>query len=399
MIVEQTNFTATSPAAHSSDDRELLRHYVEHQSEMAFAELAHRHVGLAFGTALRLVGDRQLAQDVAQKVFIQLARKAWTIREGNALPGWIYRVTCGLAVSALRSEMRRREWEGAAMKESENNERSTVDWSSLAPLLDEAMRALKPAEQDAVVLRFFEGKSLREVGAALALSDDGAQKRVSRALEKLRGYFSRRGVVTTAAVLASTLGAHATTIAPSGLAHSVSGVALAAVGKVGWVGWLVRLCWTTPARWVAGVTAIFLFGIGGLWAAGWWQHQALPQVQSHLLTLVVKGAFVAGVPINQTWTGPGPDFNITAQIPNSLHKVTVSGTILPKRGGYQVAYNFEWMFPSTTQQSATQAGVTYQRLGTSSTALLQVDEPIIVWDSGGNKLTLTLSHPPAQKLQ
>jgi RNA polymerase sigma factor (sigma-70 family) len=210
------------------DDRSLLREYLERQSEQAFAELVARHVNLVYATALRVVGEAQTAQDVAQAVFIHLARKARRVRAGNALPGWLYRVTYRVAANALRTERRRREREIEALMRAELNSDSQRTWAALEPLLDEAVHRLSQTEQNAVVLRFFEGKSLREVGRALALSEDAVQKRISRAVEKLRTYFARRGLTASSAAIGAALLAHSAQTAPAGLAAGLANGSLAA---------------------------------------------------------------------------------------------------------------------------------------------------------------------------
>ena len=62
-------------------------------------------------------------------------------------------------------------------------------WTQIAPLLDGALEQLGQNDHDAVVLRFFEGRNFKEVGAALGASEDAAKKRVNRALEKLPDIF------------------------------------------------------------------------------------------------------------------------------------------------------------------------------------------------------------------
>jgi RNA polymerase sigma factor (sigma-70 family) len=213
------------------DDRELLRQYVEHQSETAFTELVARHLNLVYATALRVVGDPEMAQDVAQAVFIHLARKASTIREGNALPGWLYRATCGLAKDAIRGERRRRKRESEAVSQVEvdiDSQSWEATWEAIAPWLEEAMQQLDQREQDAVVLRFLENKALAEVGRALQISEDAAQKRVSRALERLRAHLVRRRMRVSATTLATTLTIAASHTAPAGLVTAVASAALAA---------------------------------------------------------------------------------------------------------------------------------------------------------------------------
>jgi RNA polymerase sigma factor (sigma-70 family) len=215
----------------SMNDAELLREYVEDQSDSAFAELVKRHVNLVYFTALRMVRQPALAEDIAQLVFVQLARKAPAIREGNALPGWLYRVTHCQAANALRADRSRRQHEAEAMMQAELEIETA--WESIESGLEEAMNTLNAAEQDLVVMRFFQERSWREVGDALALSEDTVQRRVGRALEKLRAHFVRRGVAVSASVLALTIAANAVQAAPAGLASTVAGASLAGAGAAG----------------------------------------------------------------------------------------------------------------------------------------------------------------------
>ncbi len=212
------------------DDRELLREYVTRQSEAAFAELVARHLPGVLATAQRLMREPQAAADVAQTVFIQLARKAWTIREGQVLTGWLYRATRNAAFNALRDEQRRQQRETHAMQDAEIQSSSEPRWADFAPLVDDAMRQLKRPEQDVVLLRFFEGKSYGEIGRLLNLDEKTAGQRAHRALEKMRLHFSSRGVTTTAVLLGSVLGAHGATALPAEMTARVAGTSLASAG-------------------------------------------------------------------------------------------------------------------------------------------------------------------------
>ena len=203
------------------NDLELLQDYVRTRSDAAFAELVRRHVDLVYSTAWRRAGESQMAQDIAQAVFIRLARKAASVRDGNALAGWLYRATCYEAASALRSEQRRRQRETEAMNRAELDTDAAPTWAAIQPVLDEAMQGLSRLDQDAVVLRFFEDKSLAEVGRLLGLTEEAARKRVSRALERLRAKFERQGVKVASAALASALAGHAIQAAPAGLAAAL----------------------------------------------------------------------------------------------------------------------------------------------------------------------------------
>jgi len=218
-----------------NDDAQLLRRYAEDGSESAFSEIVSRHIDLVYSAALRQVaGDTHLAQDVAQTVFADLARKARAVSRHGVLTGWLYQATRYAASKVVRTERRRatREKEAVAMQELS----SEANWDDLRPLLDEAMGSLGAKDRDAVLLRYFDRKELRAVGDALGTSEAAARKRVSRALERLRRYLTARGVSLSAGTLASALTGSAVQAAPAALAGTISaavfaGAAAAAAGS------------------------------------------------------------------------------------------------------------------------------------------------------------------------
>jgi RNA polymerase sigma factor (sigma-70 family) len=211
------------------DDRQLLGQYAREHSEPAFGELVRRHVDLVYAAALRIAGgDSHLAEDVTQTVFIDLARKAPSLPADVLLAGWLYRHASFTASKAVRTERRRKNREQTAMEMRELDEQTESSWKRIAPHLEESLNQLKAGDRDAIVLRFLKRQDFKAVGAALGVNEDAAQKRVSRALEKLRGVLSRRGIPVTGAALASVLAAQTVTAAPSGLAASVAAASLAA---------------------------------------------------------------------------------------------------------------------------------------------------------------------------
>ena len=177
-----------------TDDLELLRNYAAQGSDDAFRSVLERHVGLVYWAALRQVRDPHLAQEVTQAVFVVLARKAGSLRTGTVLVGWLFRTTRFVAARALRDEQlrQRREQEAAQMEPCSTA--ADASWDEIAPALDEALAHLGETDRHAVLLRFFEEKEFKEVGHVLGNSEEGARKRVSRALEKLRGFLVRRGI-------------------------------------------------------------------------------------------------------------------------------------------------------------------------------------------------------------
>ncbi len=209
-------------------DMELVDNYHRQLSEEAFAALVQRHVNLVFSVALRHVGVPAHAEEITQAVFIILARKAAGLRPDTVLEGWLYATTRLTSLSFLRGERRRQFREQEAYMQSTLQEsKDNSAWDQLSPLLDEAMSRLGKKDRDAVILRFFKDKNLREVAAALKVTEAAAQSRVHRALEKLQYYFNKRGVSSTAAIIAQELSANSSHAAPIGLAKTATALALA----------------------------------------------------------------------------------------------------------------------------------------------------------------------------
>jgi RNA polymerase sigma factor (sigma-70 family) len=201
----------------------LLREYVERRSEAAFAELVRRHVDLVYSAAVRMVHDTHLAEDVTQRVFIALVQNARPLTERSVLSGWLHRTTQNLAANAVRSEVRRhaREKEAATMNELLASEPG-ADWQQIAPHLDEALGDLSDSDRDAICLRYFERKSAREMAQILSTSEEAAQKRVNRAVERLRDFFSKRSITVGASLLVVVISEKAVQAAPVGLGVTIS---------------------------------------------------------------------------------------------------------------------------------------------------------------------------------
>lgn len=211
-------------------DRQLMQEYIEHGADGAFGELVRRYADLVYSAAARQCGSADLAADIAQQVFIDLARKAPVVVasfKGSILP-WLYRATRYAAINLLREQRRRQSRENQIMQELHCENETAPEWEKIAPVLDEAIGALNATDREALLLRFFKSQDFRSIGATLGVSDDTAQKRVSRSLEKLREILARRGVSTTAAMLSMALATNAVQPAPLGLAAGWGAGALAA---------------------------------------------------------------------------------------------------------------------------------------------------------------------------
>ncbi len=219
-----------------NDDMTLLREYARNNSEAAFSELVSRHINLVYSVALRSVRDPHLAGEITQAVFIILARKADKLSRHNCV------ARLAMPHSALRERQCADHSTAAATPRTGGvyaiqtdsgtgfqpvSDAEAETWNEIAPLLDGAMGQLGQKDHDALVLRFFEGRNYREVGATLGTSEDAAKMRVNRALEKLRKFFTKRGISSTTAILAGAISANSVQAAPVTLAKSVTAVAIA----------------------------------------------------------------------------------------------------------------------------------------------------------------------------
>ncbi|MEI9864858.1 MAG: sigma-70 family RNA polymerase sigma factor [Limisphaerales bacterium] len=211
-------------------DSELLRQFARTNSEAAFAELVKRHVNLVYSAALRQMnGDEHLAKDVAQMVFTDLARKAASLAHREILTGWLYTSAHFAATKIIRGENRRRDREEKFMREPISENAPEAEWEKLQPVLDDAMHELKEADREAILLRYFENRQFIEVGAKLGLNENAARMRVERALGKLRGILTKRGIATATA-LASVISTNAVQLAPANLAATLATASIATVG-------------------------------------------------------------------------------------------------------------------------------------------------------------------------
>jgi uncharacterized protein (TIGR03435 family) len=209
------------------DDLALLREYATRQSETAFETIVARRVDFVYSAALRQVRDPHLAEEVTQAVFIILAQKAGKISDKTILAGWLFKTTRFAAFAQIRAAAKharqQKEWH---MQTELESARHDPLWEQMSPLLDQALASLGETDQQAVLLRFFENKSLAEIGDTLGTSEDTARKRVMRALEKLHRYFNKHGVSSTTTILAGVMSAHSVQAAPVGLVKTVSTVAI-----------------------------------------------------------------------------------------------------------------------------------------------------------------------------
>lgn len=213
-------------------DVELLQDYAKTGSETAFTELVTRHAGTVYACALRQLRDPSQAEEVVQAVFILLARKASTFKTGVVLTGWLYRAAHFATNDLLKAEFRRQRRETTAYHMNPTDETTPVPeaeetlWERVAPVLDQCLARLGDLDRHALLLRFFENKSLAEVGLALGVAEDAARKRVSRALDRLQVLLKQHGASVSTESLSPLLVGRSSPAMPGTLAAATVAAAI-----------------------------------------------------------------------------------------------------------------------------------------------------------------------------
>jgi RNA polymerase sigma factor (sigma-70 family) len=218
----------------ASDDSQLLEEYARTRSPQAFASIVGKYVDFVYSAALRRVRDAHLAEDVAQAVFVILAQRAHRLKPGTVLPGWLYRATRYAASNALRLQRRRKSHEQAAGQLPRTERRMDPKWQQIEPVLDAAMDSLRRGDRELILLRYFQGQSLSDMGRGLGASENTTSKRLSRALERLRRALEQRGITAAETTLGVLLSQQAVQDAPAALksaAGAMGSNTAAATGK------------------------------------------------------------------------------------------------------------------------------------------------------------------------
>ncbi len=250
---------------HDLDDQQLLARYAADHSEAAFAALVQRHVNLVYSVARRCTGSDGDAQDVAQAVFVILALKAAGLRARTVLTGWLYETTRLTAACVQRTNARRHAREQEAYMQSTLTDSDTADaWTRLAPHLEAAMAQLGERDRTLLALRFYENKSGPEAAALLGIAEAAAHKRTARALEKLRKFFTQRGVALSAAAIVGAVSANAVQGAPAGLAAAITAAALSgtAITTTAFVAATKAIAMTTIQKTLITATLVASVGVG-----------------------------------------------------------------------------------------------------------------------------------------
>lgn len=223
---------------------DLLAEFRATRAETAFSELVRRYTNLVYSIARRRVADMTLAQEVSQIVFIRLAKAPPKVASEGQLLGWLHRTTVHASIDLWRSETRRRAREQHAVA-MQNDPTEDVAWNEMSPLLDEALDGIDDSERQVILLRFFEQKTMADLGRILDVSEDAAKMRVNRAINRLRTRLSSLGATCSATLIGTLLYERSVEAAPGGLATTLAAIRIAA--PAGLAGGLINLMSGPPA--------------------------------------------------------------------------------------------------------------------------------------------------------
>jgi len=294
-------------------DVALLRLYAKGRDPEAFAELIKRHAGLVYGTCKRVLGNDDDAQDVSQECFLELARKAGSVR--SSLPAYLHYMARNRSIDAIRKASARRITEQEAAMLTENSSERT--WADIAPLVDEALSRLPDRLRVPIILHYLEGRTQGQIAQELRLSQSTVSRNLDKGVSSLREALKKAGVIVSVAALAGLLTENAATAAPVAV--------IASLGKMG----------------VAGVGgAVTAAGVAGLWAA------LIGTAVGKCAVLAVLVACVAtGITLSRATSPPHPARPYTlssvldgvnrsiAAIKDGTGKVVVVGSLVPQNGG------------------------------------------------------------------
>ncbi len=340
------------------DDALLLRRYLREGSEAAFRALAERHLPLVWSVARRVVhGDAALAADIAQDVLADFAMKAATLPLDMPPAGWLHRHTVFTATKVLRSESRRRARERAAAPPTDAMPAPDSTWSDLAPHLDPALDRLREPDRQALLLRFYEQRPLREVSRALGTTEEAARKRIDRALAKLRTHLSRRGIAPALVIFAALLRDESIAAPSAGLARRIAagawqrveGGELSATAALPW--WRTRRAWMGAAAAVAVIALIVLAWSGDFFGGA-------PPSRGGVAAALQQGKRVAPAPAEDF-----PPVTITATL-MTLPEQEVAASMLNYIPGDDDAALYRQLFPRAADlQKLVKAEATFASTG------------------------------------
>ena len=212
------------------DSENHLLAYVRSGDEAAFAKVVTAYSSLVYGTAYRKTRNVQLAEEVTQNVFVLLARKAEKLVSRPGLGGWLHRTALLVSQNLLRSEAAHQRRTELVKEKSEFSPGQDIE--IFFEGVDEALDRLSESDRTVVMMRFFEEKEFREIGAQVGKSADAVQKQIRRALDKLNRSLTAKGATFSLATIGLVLSSELAKAAPVASSALITTKAVTATSSV-----------------------------------------------------------------------------------------------------------------------------------------------------------------------
>jgi len=177
--------------------------------------LVERHMKLVYWTCRREVTDAQLAEDATQAVFLLFVQKARSLKSSVSISGWLFTTARFVSRDVVKREAHRLRCEKEVARNMEERTDHEAEWNRIEPMINEGLSALPSSDREALLLRYFDGLSVREMAGELGITEVAARQRVSRAIERLRRYFGKKEVAVSALLLGALLDRHSARAAPA----------------------------------------------------------------------------------------------------------------------------------------------------------------------------------------
>ena len=247
----------------STTDMTLHKAWIEDRDAEAMATIIRQYSSMVFGTCMRILANKDDAQDVAQECFIKLAEVKSV---DSSLAGLLHRMATNQSINKIRSEGRRRTREKTYVESQD--ESYEIAWDDVQHFVDEAIAELPEETRDAIVRAFFVGDTHEAIAQDEGVTRAAISYRIKRGIESIRTNLDKRGVAVGATALGSMLMTQVAQAAPATLTSGLIKLALAGASgtaRVGvtatgatWAGGSTLIKWAAVAAVVIGIPTITL---------------------------------------------------------------------------------------------------------------------------------------------
>jgi RNA polymerase sigma factor (sigma-70 family) len=266
-LIGQLSQARARQAADGLTDRELLRRFADGRDEAAFEVLVWRHGTIVLGVCRRLLGPCAEVEDAFQATFLTLVRKAGSIRDGDALAGWLHQVAHRIALQVRAERGKRSAREEALVGEPLAVPCPDVGDREALAVLEEEVARLPAKYRLPVLLCYYQGQPTAEAARQLGCPRGTVLSRLATARQRLRGRLTKRGVTLVAVLGVLRMEQKALATVPAVLVRkALPGAVISAPVAALTEGALRAML---LAKMKVGFAAVLALGLVGAGASGW----------------------------------------------------------------------------------------------------------------------------------